>query len=89
MGLGARGALVAAMALATGGCGKVASCRPGTLFLNVQLGPYATANRLDVDVSVTGAATQHTSLTLASGAGAGGVEVRSNGYPAARPRPSP
>jgi hypothetical protein len=82
MGLGALGALATATALVTGGCGKVASCRPGTLFLNVQLGPYATANRLDVDVSVAGAASQHTSLTLTSGAGAGGVEVQfPNGYP--------
>ena len=67
------------------GCGKVSTCRPGTLFLHVNLGQYATANRLDVDILVEGSTTpQHTQLTL-TGVGAGGVEVEfPNGYPTGR-----
>ena len=79
------GSLLVAMAcLASGGgCGKTASCRPSTLFLNVDLGPYAAANRLEVDVMVSTATTpEHTELAL-RGAGAGGLEVDfPHGYPA-------
>ena len=78
------GSLVAmAWVASAGGCGKTASCRPSTLFLNVDLGPYATATRLDVDVMVaTATAPEHTQLAL-KGAGAGGLEVDfPHGYPA-------
>src|SRR5690349_15140030 len=79
------GSLLVAMTwvAAVAGCGKTASCRPSTLFLNVDLGPYATATRLDVDVMVaTATAPEHTQLAL-KGAGAGGLEVDfPHGYPA-------
>jgi len=72
--------------LAGAGCQKVADCRPGTLFLHVALGPYTSATRLDVDVSVVGATvTPHTELKL-DGRSTGGVEVDfPGGYPTRGP----
>jgi hypothetical protein len=83
--------LLATGALATA-CSKVESCRPGTLFLTVELGPYyATADRLDVDVTLEAAgdaaasAPKHTELTLKPGSRSGGVEVQfPDGYEAGR-----
>jgi hypothetical protein len=80
------GALVLVSALVIAACSKVESCRSGTLFLNVNLGRYTSADELDVDVSVTGAidgnSPRHTVLTLKAGATSGGVEVEfPSGYP--------
>jgi hypothetical protein len=75
--------LLAALVLvaASVGCDKTESCRPGTLFVNVELGAFAQANLLDVDVTVAGT-TSHGQLTLKGGA-AGGVEIDfPHGYPA-------
>ena len=84
MGLG-----LLAVAGALAGCSKVESCRPGTLFLTVALGPYASsAGKLDVDVTLSamadaGSAPQQTELTLKPGSQRGGVEVQfPAGYPA-------
>ena len=55
------GALLAAALSAA--CSKSESCRPGTLFLAVNLGPYAQADKIDVAVTVAGGATSHMSLT--------------------------
>jgi hypothetical protein len=83
---------MAAGVLAVGSCGKVESCRTGTLFVTVELGPYAsTADRLDVDVTVeaggdaAASAPKETQLTLTPGARSGGVEVQfPDGYEAGR-----
>ena len=77
----------AVLALGGAGCSKSESCRPNTLFLSVSLGPYASADRLDVDVTVGGVdgaagTSQHTQLHLPGGAN-GGVEIEfPAGYPA-------
>ncbi len=66
------------------GCGKTESCRPGTLFVNVDLGAFAQANLLEVDVTVAGGTTSHGQLTL-GGSAAGGVEIDfPSGYPAGK-----
>jgi hypothetical protein len=66
--------LVMMTALGTAACSKVESCRPGTLFVAVELGPYAnSADRLDVDVTLeasgdaAASAPKQTSLTLKPG----------------------
>jgi hypothetical protein len=62
-------------------CTKQMPCRPGTVFVSVDLGGYTTATHLDVDVSVGGATPQHTTLPT-GGARRGGVEVQfPGGYP--------
>jgi hypothetical protein len=70
-------------AAAAAGCGKTATCRPGTVFVDVKLAGYAaTANELDVDVAVPGATPQHKALTLTGHPMSGGVEITfPNGYP--------
>jgi hypothetical protein len=80
------GALVVLSSLAAGACNKVESCRPGTLFLNLSLGAYTSADELDVAVGVAGTAdgggTQETKLTLKPNSSSGGVEVTfPDGYP--------
>ncbi len=80
------GALVVLAALAGTDCSKVESCRPGTLFLNVSVGAYTSADELDVAVGVAGTAdgggTQVTKLTLKPNSSSGGVEVTfPAGYP--------
>jgi hypothetical protein len=76
----------AALLLATADCSKVASCRPGTVFVSVRFGAYAAADRLDLDISVDGAPATHQSLPLSAGVRDGGVEVEfRNGYPAGKP----
>ncbi len=79
IGLGAL--LVVALSIA---CSKSESCRPGTLFLSVNLGPYIQADTIDVDVTVTGGTTSHGVVTLKAGSeSSGGVEVEfPGGYPA-------
>jgi hypothetical protein len=71
--------LVATLSVA---CSKSESCRPGTLFLSVNLGAYAQADKIDVAVTVAGVTTSQMPLTLKAGSGsAGGVEVDfPNGY---------
>jgi hypothetical protein len=74
-------AALALVALAGAGCSKQMPCRPGTLFVHVDLGPYAAATRLTVQVTVDGEMRSE-DLPLTSGAGSGGVEVKfPNGYP--------
>jgi hypothetical protein len=95
----ARGSIrfVAALSMVVGlfgaaGCGKVETCRPGTLFVTVDLGPYASlADRLDVDVTLAAAgdaaasSPKQTQLTLKPGSRSGGVEVEfPDGYEAGR-----
>ncbi len=84
----------AVLLLATGAlaCSNTESCRPGTLFMTVELGPYAsTASELDVDVTLApvgdaaASAPKQTPLTLKPGSRSGGVEVQfPNGYEAGR-----
>ncbi|HTB60246.1 MAG TPA: hypothetical protein VLC06_20385, partial [Polyangia bacterium] len=84
--------LVALSAVGTAACSKVESCRPGTLFVAVELGPYAnSADRLDVDVTLgaggdaAASAPKQTQLALKPGIRSGGVEVQfPNGYEAGR-----
>jgi hypothetical protein len=68
-------------------CDKQSSCRPGTVFLHVDLGPFTSgANELDVGVSVDGAIVMHTALAVAPGMHTGGIEVQfPDGYPAGKP----
>jgi hypothetical protein len=82
---------LAATILAAAGCGKVESCRPGTLFMTVELGPYSSADELDIDVMLEAAgdaaasAPKQTQLRLKPGSRAGGVEVQfPDGYQAGR-----
>ena len=85
---GRRAAAVGLFALATfagAACDQQASCRPGTIFVRVDLGPFTTADTADVSVSVAGATSLTTSLPLAAGARAGGVEVVfPHGYPSGK-----
>ena len=84
--------LVAASAFGTAACSKVESCRPGTLFVTVELGPYSsTADRLEVDVALEAAgdaaatAPKPTLLQLQPGSRSGGVEIQfPAGYEAGR-----
>jgi hypothetical protein len=76
-------AIVAGLAVASAACDKQSSCRPGTLFLQVDLGPFTSGvNELDVGVSVDGATAMHTALAVTPGMRTGGVEVQfPEGYP--------
>ena len=84
--------LMATSALAVAACSNTESCRPGTLFVTVELGPYAgTADHLEVDVALeargdaAATAPKHTPLMLQPGSRSGGVEVQfPNGYEAGR-----
>src|SRR5262249_52790265 len=61
------------------------SCRPGTIFVQVGVAPFITANQVDIDVSVDGNTPVRTSLHFPTGTRAGGVEVKfPNGYPAGK-----
>lgn len=81
--------LTATSALAVA-CSNTESCRPGTLFVSVELGPYAgAADHLEVDVALEAAgdasAPKPTLLTLKAGSRSGGVEVQfPNGYDTGR-----
>ena len=75
--------LIAASALGAAACSKVESCRPGTLFVTVELGPYgSTADQLEVDVALeaggdaAATAPKPTQLTLPPGSRSGGVEIQ-------------
>jgi hypothetical protein len=77
---------LAAATLAGVSCDTQARCRPGTLFVHVDLGPFPTADEADVSVSVDGANPMTTALRVPPGATAGGVEVVfPDGYPANKP----
>ena len=84
--------LVALSALGTAACSKVESCRPGTLFVAVELGPYTnSADQLDVAVTLeaggdaAASAPKQTQLALKPGTRSGGVEVQfPNGYETGR-----
>jgi hypothetical protein len=84
--------MTATSALAFAGCGNTESCRPGTLFVTVELGPYAgTADRLEVEVALgaggdaAASAPKQTPLTLKAGSRSGGVEIQfPDGYEAGR-----
>ena len=84
--VGLLAAVAAGLGLGIGACDKQSSCRPGTVFLHVDLGPFTSgANELDVDVSVDGATVMHTALAVTPGMRTGGVEVQfPDGYPAGR-----
>src|SRR3982751_6594680 len=57
--VGLLAAIVAGLGLAIAACDKQSSCRPGTLFLQVDLGPFTSGvNELDVGVSVDGVEVQ-------------------------------
>ncbi len=84
--------LIAASAFGAAACSKVESCRPGTLFVTVELGPYSsTADHLEVEVALeaggdaAATAPKPTQLTLPPGSRSGGVEIQfPNGYEAGR-----
>src|SRR3954453_24206571 len=84
--VGLLAAIVAGLGLAIAACDKQSSCRPGTLLLQVDLGPFTSGvNELDVGVSVDGAIAMHTALAVTPGMRTGGVEVQfPEGYPAGR-----
>jgi hypothetical protein len=85
--VGLLAAVVAGLGLGVGACDKQSSCRPGTVFLHVDLGPFTSGvNELDVGVSVDGATVMHTALAVTPGMRTGGIEVQfPEGYPAGRP----
>ena len=84
--------LMATGAFAAAACSNAESCRPGTLFMTVELGPYASsAAELEVEVALGAAgdaaasAPKQTELTLKPGSRSGGVEVQfPGGYEAGR-----
>src|SRR5450755_1571984 len=84
--------LVATSALGAAACSKVESCRPGTLFVDVELGPFAnSADQLDIEVTLEASgdaaatAPKQTPLTLKPGSRSGGVEVQfPDGYETGR-----
>ncbi|HSY38454.1 MAG TPA: hypothetical protein VLA79_02970, partial [Polyangia bacterium] len=83
--------LLALTVLAFDACSNTESCRTDTLFMTVELGPYTTADQLDVDVVVEAAGDaaastpKHGQLALKPGARSGGVEVQfPDGYQAGR-----
>ena len=80
-------AVAAGLGLGIGACDKQSSCRPATVFLHVDLGPFTSgASQLDVGVSVDGATVMHTALAVTPGMRTGGIEVQfPEGYPAGRP----
>ena len=74
--------LVALAAFAGAGCDTQARCRPGTVFLHVDVGPFTTADAADISVSVDRAPPMTTSRPIPAGARTGGVEVVfPHGYP--------
>ena len=84
--------LMAMSALGAAACSKVESCRPGTLFVAVELGPYTnSADQLVIDVTseasgdAAASAPKQTQLALKPGTRSGGVEVQfPNGYETGR-----
>jgi hypothetical protein len=72
-------------ALAGTACEKQSSCRPGTIFVQVEVAPFITANQVDIDVSVAGGTPVHTQLHFPAGTRSGGVEVQfPAGYPSGK-----
>jgi len=66
-------------------CEKQSGCRPGTVFVQVQIGAFITADQVDIGVSVEGSTPVHTQLHFLAGTRAGGVEVKfPNGYPSGK-----
>ena len=84
--------LISATSVLGAACSNTESCRPGTLFVTVELGPYAgAADRLEVDVALEAAgdaaasAPKQNLLALKAGARSGGVEVQfPDGYQTGR-----
>lgn len=66
------------------GCTKIRSCKAGTALLTIDYqGDAATANQLQLDITVNGGAAQTTTLSHSPGAATGTVEVDFSGaYPA-------
>ena len=83
--MAAAGVVCALAALAGAACEKQSSCRPGTIFVQVDVAPYITANQVDIDVSVNGGTPVHTQLHFQAGTRSGGVEVQfPGGYPSGK-----
>jgi hypothetical protein len=81
----AAGAVCLLAALAGPACDKQSSCRPGTIFVNVDVVPFITANQVDIDVSVNGGSAVHTQLHFQAGTRSGGVEIQfPSGYPSGK-----
>ena len=76
---------VVALALAAQACETERTCRSGTLFVHVDLGPFNKVNEVDISVSIDGATPMTTSLPIASGTHTGGIEIDfPHGYPAGK-----
>src|ERR1041384_6335744 len=74
--------LCALVAFAGVGCDTEKSCKPGTVFVQVEPGSNVTANELWIDVSVSGGAPVRSVLSIPSGSRGGGVEIDfPSGYP--------
>jgi hypothetical protein len=84
--VGLLAAVAAGLGLGSSACDKQSSCRSGTVFLHVDLGPFTSGvSELDVGVSVDGATVMHTALAVMPGMRTGGIEVQfPEGYPAGR-----
>jgi len=78
------GLLALALAMSAGGaCSQNRPCRPDTIFVHIDLGPFpsATTEQVDVTLDSTGTTTT-TVLGIPSGAKEGGLDVAfPNGYP--------
>jgi hypothetical protein len=75
-------ALFGAVALAAAACETQHNCRSGTMFLQVDLGPFKNVSEVDVSVSINGMNPTTTALPIAAGAKTGGIEIDfPHGYP--------
>jgi hypothetical protein len=75
-------ALAALAAALASGAACERACKPGTLFLDIDLGSSRGADTLQVDVTVTGGTTKHTTRTLSGGPTTGTLEIDfPSGYP--------
>jgi hypothetical protein len=73
-------AVLAAALVSGAACER--ACKPGTLFLDVDLGSSRGADTLQVDVTVAGGTTKHTTRTLSGGPTTGTLEIDfPSGYP--------
>jgi hypothetical protein len=75
-------ALAALAAVLASGAACERACKPGTLFLDVDLGSSRGADTLEVDVTVAGGAAKHTTRPLTGGPSSGTLEIDfPSGYP--------